>query len=171
MAPDTGPNESSNQNDEYLSGAPPYNFPDPSSDEDDDEADYVGNDDDSDADENMGYQLLNQETEDRDCNCPPVNQQDNATSECQQFPSIHDTSNNSSMFPVDSLLLPVPKDEMLQELESAARPDIELDQDKIEQIKKAMSGFNLPSSSIPGWASVVSEDQLADFIHCKTKSS
>ncbi|XP_053213561.1 male-enhanced antigen 1-like [Panonychus citri] len=175
MAPDTGPDESTNQNDEYLTNAPAYNFPDGSSDEDDDledDGDYIGNDDeDSEGGDNMaGYQLLNQEGGGDDNHVGSYSEDEVDSLNEQQ--SIHNDSIPviGSTFSMIDLPSP-PVDEITKQLESIERPDIELDEVKIDQIKRAMSGFSLPSSAIPGWASVVTEDQLTNLIHCKTKSN
>ena len=37
--------------------------------------------------------------------------------------------------------------------------NIDLDVDKIDQVKSAMASFTLPSTAIPEWANTISEDQ------------
>lgn len=39
------------------------------------------------------------------------------------------------------------------------RSDIDLDADKINQVKLAMASFTLPNTAIPEWANSVSEEQ------------
>jgi hypothetical protein len=44
--------------------------------------------------------------------------------------------------------------------------NIELDADKINQVKTAMASFTLPSTAIPEWANSISEDQWKEqLIH------
>lgn len=39
------------------------------------------------------------------------------------------------------------------------RSDIDLDSDKIDQVKTVMASFSLPNTSIPEWANSISEEQ------------
>ena len=47
---------------------------------------------------------------------------------------------------------------------SENQSNIELDADKIDQVKLAMASFTLPSSNIPEWATSVSEEQWKEQI-------
>ncbi|KAL7301648.1 hypothetical protein TKK_0005655 [Trichogramma kaykai] len=52
--------------------------------------------------------------------------------------------------------------ETLEVWSSSSSNVIELDENKINQVKSAMASFTLPSTAIPEWASSVSEDQWKD---------
>ncbi|XP_015518462.2 male-enhanced antigen 1 [Neodiprion lecontei] len=47
--------------------------------------------------------------------------------------------------------------------------DIDLDEDKIDQVKTAMASFMLPTTAIPEWANSVSEEQWKQILIDKIK--
>ena len=69
---------------------------------------------------------------------PNITNEDNASSVCPETIEVWNAANNQS--------------------------NIELDADKINEVKSAMASFKLPSTAIPEWATSISEEQWTEQI-------
>lgn len=50
-----------------------------------------------------------------------------------------------------------------------SRSNIDLDAEKIDQVKNVMASISLPSTSIPSWANTISEDQWKEQLMIRIK--